>query len=283
MNDRRKRQPVPVRVLALLTALCLLAGLCGCRKDTGGEDQGTGPSAKDEVIVLPPDEPMMGIGRITSADAKERDQLILIDPGHGFDDPGNGDGDGSFWRDLGVRERDVTIVVAKMLDEELRKKGFRTMLTHNGEYFPEEFNYDGNNKFHPDERVVYMNYVSPDYIVSVHVNSAGNANACGTIVFYNSTSSSKWNDWSEPAAEYIAEAIDACVEINASTKIENELTFDGASFAVTRDTHAAASLIEMGYVTNYDDAQDMLNEVWQRSMAEGIALGIARFFDSLET
>ena len=177
-------------------------------------------------------------------------------------------------------------IAGRLLDtavEELRKKGFRTMLTHNGEYFPEEFNYDGNNKFHPDERVVYMNYVSPDYIVSVHVNSAGNANACGTIVFYNSTSSSKWNDWSEPAAEYIAEAIDACVEINASTKIENELTFDGASFAVTRDTHAAACLIEMGYVTNYDDAQDMLNEVWQRSMAEGIALGIARFFDSLET
>ena len=266
-----------------LAAALLLLPLAGCsRRPSDGDGKDAGKGAKSEIIELPPASPAMGVGRLMPNVYIEREQLILIDPGHGFDDPGNGDSEGNYWKTLDVRERDVTLSVAKMLDEELSERGFRTALTHNGEYFPEEFNYDGNNKFMPDERAAYINYVSPDYMVSIHVNSAENQSACGAIVFYNLTSPTKANDWSEPAAEAIADAIDEYVVISAPTKVGNEITFDFASFAVTRDTYAPGCLIEMGYSTNEVDAQNLLEEDWQHSMAKGIAVGITRFFDGLE-
>ena len=276
-----KKTTVLFLIFALLFSLTF-ACLTGCSEKNTGENSGDGVTEKKEVVHLPPASPAMGVGRVMPGLYVDRDELILIDPGHGFDDPGAGDTDASWWKDLEVRERDVTLAVAKMLDEELQARGFRTMMTHDGVTFPEEFNYDGNNKFMPDERAAYINYVAPDYMVSVHVNSAENQGACGAIVFYNLTSQTKWNDWSEPAAEYIADAIDEYVMISAPTKLGNEITHAFASYAVTRDTHAPGCLIEMGYATNEVDAQNLLREDWQRSMAQGIAAGIARFFDSLE-
>ncbi len=272
------------RLLAVLTLLSiLLCALClsACSKKKRGDEEEQ-KEEEHEVIDLPPAVPAMGVGRIMPGVWAQREELVLIDPGHGFDDPGNGDGEKSWWLNLDVRERDVTLAVAKMLKEELEKRGFRTAMTHDGVTLPQEFNYDGNNKFNPDERAACINSISPDYMVSVHVNYAENQEACGAIVFYNLTSSSKWNDWSEPAAESIAEAIDDYVVTSATTKLGNEIIYDFASYAVTRDTHCAACLIEMGYASNEVDAQDMLREDWQRSMAEGIAEGIARFFDSME-
>ena len=277
-HARKKRALILGGLLLLLFLVCL----SGCsRGESGKEDDGAAQSERQE-IELPPAVPAMGVGRVMPGVWAQRDELILIDPGHGFDDPGNGDGDKSWWQNLDVRERDVTLVVANMLREELEKRGFRTAFTHDGTAFPQDFNYDGNNKFMPDERAAYINYVSPDYMVSVHVNYADNQNACGAIVFYDKTSPSKWNDWSEPAAEFIAEGIDDFVVTTATTKVGNEIIYDFASYAVTRDTHCAASLIEMGFASNEVDAQYMLREDWQRSMAEGIAEGIARFFASMD-
>ena len=269
----------------ILAAALILSCFSGCSKREAkdpADGQTESANERREAVVLLPAAPATGVGRVMPAEIKEREQLILIDPGHGFNDPGNGDNEGSFWRDLPVREREVTMAVAKRLDAELQNQGFRTMLTHDG-VNRAEYDWNQNWIFDPDERAAYINYIDPDYMVSVHVNSVvGNPDACGTYVFYDLSSPSKWNSWSEPAAESIAEAIDEFVLISAPTKLGNEIIFDYASYAVTRDTHAAGSLIEMGFVTNEVDAENMLNEDWQQSMAHAIAVGIARFFDSME-
>lgn len=276
----KKPVRLPVLFPALLLVCCFL--LAGCGRLNGGGAEEDEEGTKTQMAELPPAAPAMGIGRVMSGIVTQREELILIDPGHGFGDPGNGDAEQSYWKDIGVCERDITIVVARMLDEELQKRGFRTAMTHDGETLPADFNYDWNDRFNPDERAACINYISPDYMVSLHVNSAENQSACGAIVFYNLTSQMKWNDWSKPAAEAIARAIDDYVMISAPTKAGSEVDYWFASYAVTRDTHAAGCLIEMGYATNEVDAENMLNEDWQRSMAEGIAEGIKRFFDSKE-
>ena len=273
---------IPLRTLACFLAFLLLASFlfAGCSRLTGKEAEEDEEENRTEIVDLPPAAPAMGIGRVMPGVVTQRDELILIDPGHGFGDPGNGDAEQSYWKDIGVCERDITMTVSRMLDEELQKRGFHTAFTHDGETIPADFNYDWNDRFNPDERAACINYISPDYMVSLHVNSAENQSACGAIVFYNLTSQMKWNDWSKPAAEAIARAIDDYVMISAPTKAGSEVDYWFASYAVTRDTHAAGCLIEMGYATNEVDAENLLNEDWQRSMAEGIAEGIKRFFDS---
>ena len=50
------------------------------------------------------------------------------------------------------------------------------------------------------------------------------------------------------------------------------------SLALTRETYAAASLIEIGFATNTSDAARMLDPQWQSLLAKSIADGIDDFF-----
>lgn len=279
--------------LTLLTLVLLLSALlfgCGRVRDEpkvpeSGKTEAETPaevSVTTETVSLPPASPATGVGRIMPKVVEQRDTLICIDPGHGFEDGGSGDAETSFFPE-GVVEKDITIAVARLLNEDLTARGFRTVMTHDGVTIPAEFNWDGNDRFNPNERVAMMNALEPDYIVSVHTNTTGNPYACGVQVYYNHISGSKWNDWNEPAAEKIAEAIDEMVETTATTQLCNPITSDNASLAVTRDTHAAAALIELGFCTNEQDAEKLVDPEWQESVAEAIATGITRFFDGMES
>ena len=52
-----------------------------------------------------------------------------------------------------------------------------------------------------------------------------------------------------------------------------------ASYAVLRETKAAASLIEVGFCTNPEEAQRMLNYEWQDTLVKGISDGILNYYN----
>lgn len=176
----------------ILLPLLASALLLSCRPGTAAE----------QTAESPPAVPAMGVGRaaaspdsepavcgesvasggpyesIRETETKpetevvlERDLLVCIDPGHGFEDGGSGASEASFYPD-GTLEKDVTITVAHLLKDALEKEGFRTVMTHDGKTIPEEYNWDGNDIFNPNERVALMNAPDPDYIVSIHTNAA---------------------------------------------------------------------------------------------------------------
>ena len=274
-------------LLAVILAGSLLAGCGGKPAETEGnvasapQVEASAAPVREEVVELPPAMPAVGVGRIMPEVVEQRDILICVDPGHGFEDGGSGDAETSFFP-AGTLEKDITIVVANMVNEDLKKRGFKTVMTHDGVNMPETYNWDGNNKFNPNERVALMNDLKPDYIVSIHTNTAGNPNACGVQVYYDHVSGFKDNDWNEPAAIAIAEAIDERVETTADTDLRNPINADNASLAVIRDTHPAACLIELGFCTNEKDAANLTDPAWQTAVADAIAEGIERFFDSME-
>ena len=207
----------------------------------------------------------------------KKNRTICIDPGHGFYD--NGTGEASYFPE-GVYEKHVTLAIANFLNQDLIDRGFDTIMTHNGVDVP-EYDWDGNWIFNPNERIAFINAQEVDYVVSIHVNAAGNPDACGVRIFYQDNNY-KWNDWAKPAAETIKEAIDDTVEITAPTTANDPSTMADSDFAIPRETHAASSLIEVGFCTNVVDAVNLVNEEWQKSVANGIAEGIERFFDNLE-
>jgi len=274
-------------LLAAILAGSVLAGCHGKPAETEGnvasapQVEASAAPVREEVVELPPAMPAVGVGRIMPEVVEQRDILICVDPGHGFEDGGSGDADTSFYP-AGTLEKDITIVVATMVNEDLQKRGFKTVMTHDGVNMPETYNWDGNDRFNPNERVAMMNDLKPDYIVSIHTNTAGNPNACGVQVYYDHVSSFKDNDWNEPAAITIAETIDELVETTAETDLRNPINADNASLAVIRDTHPAACLIELGFCTNEKDAANLTDPTWQASVANAIAEGIERFFDGME-
>ena len=267
------------KAIAGTMALLLAAAVTGCsrRGKTPAPAPEQNEPSETEVVALEPAEPAVGVGRIMPAVVVKKNRTICIDPGHGFYD--NGTGEASYFPE-GVYEKHVTLAVSNFLNQALIDRGFDTIMTHNGTDIP-EYDWDGNWIFNPNERIAFINAQEADYVVSIHVNAAGNPDACGVRLYYNDNSY-KWNDWAEPAALAIKEAIDDTVEITAPTTADDPSSMADSNFAIPRETHAASSLIEVGFCTNVVDAVNLVNEEWQKSVANGIAEGIERFFDNLE-
>lgn len=260
------------RCLAALLAVALLV-FSSC----GSEASDTGVS---RVVSAEAAEPSSGVGRETEAEAvvvvpaEPKDYTICIDPGHGFVDGGTGDG---VFED-GILEKDITLAMAYLLVEDLENLGFKTIMTHNGVDLPAA-DRDGNQIFNVKERSAYVNQLDIDYLVSLHVNATDDTSVYGSQI-YCEQNGNKVNTWSESIAEAIATSLTNALPDSKAPKIwanEKDKTLE-----MTRETNAAASLIEIGFCTNESDRANMIDPEWQATFSQAIADGINSFFTELE-
>jgi len=262
MNHRIKR--ILCGAAAVLIA-CL--SLTACNNDTAPAEN----SKRERVRRAA--TPAVGVGRIMPEIHEPKAYTIMIDPGHGFEDGGAGDG---ILPD-GILEKDINLAIANYLNEDLTKYGFQIIMSHDGDTFPKTAVYDNNNKYRPEERVSYANSQDIDYYISIHVNSHTDPNASGARVYYQQTWV-KENQNSEVITRYVANAID-----NAFVGDSSVVTHNDVSLAVTRETKAAATLVEIGFCTNPTDAANMIQPEWQAQMAQAMADGIFKYYtDNVE-
>ena len=240
-------------------------------------------SNKEEVDDTREDTPAKvsltaGVGRKTSEPISptRNSYTICIDPGHGFVD--GGCGEGIF--DDGILEKDVTLAIAKCLERELQSLGYSTVLTHDGTTIPANADSNGNRIFSAAERAEYVNKLDIDYFVSIHVNAFDSDTSVSGVQIYYEQNANKSNTWSEEIARDISDAIQTTVPNVSRVSLK-----DGAdySLAVTRQTKAAASLIEVGFCTNPNDAANMADPEWQTAFAKAVAAGIDEFFGGAST
>ncbi len=232
-----------------------------------------GCSSVDEGML-----PAFGAGKVTTVSSTETEEperepsekkgiTICVDPGHGYEDGGTSSellGD--------ILEKDITLSVSMLVKNELELRGFDVVLTHNGENFPKASNDDGNNRFKPQERVAYANSLgsSIDYYLSIHCNSFDSPDVSGLIV-YHADESAKGTVGDLEIATVIKNTV-------AEDFPDYKVTLNTYPYYVIRYTKVPASLIELGFVTNENDAQNMLDEEWQAKMAASIADGLEAYY-----
>ncbi len=261
MNIRNKLHKITVSATALLLLLTSCgAGYTAELSAVGVRRDPTVPAVESESTETneePIDDPVA------------MSKVICIDPGHGFDDPGCSS---EFLG--GLNEDDINLVIAKFLDEELRALGYQTIMTHDGETFPITSAYDNNNKFKPQERTAYAETLDIDYYVSIHCNSFDDPSANGIGVYYYD-GFNKVERTSGAIAEAINEGILDTLDVGTVSKV---IEMTSGAFHVIRETTVPASLIEVGFVTNEADAANLVDEVWQRAFAKGVAKGIDSYY-----
>ena len=262
MNHRMKK--IICGAAAILLAC---TAFVSCGNESGSED------APKKERIRKPATPSVGVGRIMPEIHKPKAFTILIDPGHGFEDGGAGDG----ILPSGILEKDINLAIANYLKEDLTDYGFQTIMSHDGKSFPKTAVDDNNNKFRPEERIAYANSLDIDYYISIHVNSHTDPNASGARVYYQQTWV-KENQNSEVITRYVANSID-----DAFIGDVDVVTHNDVSLAVTRETKAAATLVEVGFCTNPTDAANMIQAEWQEQMAQAMADGIHQYYtDNVE-
>jgi N-acetylmuramoyl-L-alanine amidase len=219
-------------------------------------------------------------------------RTIMIDPGHGGKDPGaHGLG--------GVTEKDVNLQFAKLLGEALRQKGFNILFTR------------ATDTFIPLEtRTEMANSKGADLFVSVHCNAHGDPDTSGLETYSlnlaqsqdavrvaareNASSQKKISDLQAILTDLMLSAktveskdLARLVQKRALGNLRGQYrTRDRgpheAPFFVLIGANMPAVLVELGYITNPDEAKRLSSEAYMRALAQGMADGIAAYKKRIE-
>lgn len=171
-------------------------------------------------------------------------RTVIIDPGHGGHDKGGQWGL--------VYEKHLALDTSVRLENELKKRGFRTVMTRRSDYF-----------ISLPERVRIASRYSDAIFVSVHYNYTWKQHVSGLETFYHSGQS-------HALASYVHSGMLSKVRVvNRGVKF--------ARFYVIRNTTCPSILVEGGFVSNANERSRMKSAWFRQALAEGIADGIVRF------
>lgn len=181
---------------------------------------------------------------------------IFIDQGHNPNNP-NAGAEGN-----GLREQDIVFRIGILLAELFRENpAFEVKLSR-----PTlEVQLGTSNTTSLRERVRLANEWGADYFLSLHTNASSIPSATGVEAFA----------YSKPS-EVFSLGEDIVNEISALTGLRNRGMKVRSGLYVLRKTSMPAVLIELGFITNPNDARLMVDE--PELFAQGIYDGSLEFF-----
>jgi len=224
---------------------------------------------------------------------------ILIDPGHGGKDPGAIGEHQVGGTKLRVVEKDIALSVARKLHARL-KETFperKILITRSGDSYPSlEDRVEMANavELTANEAIIY---------VSIHANAAFNKNARGFEVWYlNPEYRRKLVEPGAPGgpSDDIAPILNAMLEEEFTTEsiilarslvtslqetigdVSPNRGVKAEEWFVVRNARMPSVLVEMGYITNLEEAKLLATEDYLRRVAEGIYNGVAEFIGYFE-
>lgn len=192
---------------------------------------------------------------------KASDYEIAIDGGHGPNTPGK---ETPIVPSLGrkIQEEEFNFAVAKKLDVELRRCGFRTFFTHNEGY-----------DVPLTTRTNKANAEKADALVSIHFNAMGNTFAYSTAEGFSCHIQEGMSNTS--GAYKLAKIM--CEELARGTKQVNRGIVK-QNLAMTRQTNMTAVLVECGFMDDPEEALLMLNPKFQQEVAAELAKAFCRYY-----
>ncbi|MGE4553407.1 MAG: N-acetylmuramoyl-L-alanine amidase [Desulfovibrionaceae bacterium] len=218
-------------------------------------------------------------------------RTVMIDPGHGGKDNGAVHN--------GIKEKDVNLKVALALGAILKKQGYKVLYTRTNDEF-----------ISLEDRTAMANMGKADLFLSLHCNAHHSADINGLEVY--SLNLAKNQDAIRVAAKensvdpkQISDLQYILSDLMLSSKIEessdlaeveqgaiikrvrpkygiNDHGHREAPFYVLMGAKMPAVLIEMGYLTNPDEARLMKKDSFIKVMAQGIADGVADYKRKIE-
>lgn len=198
-----------------------------------------------------------------------RHHLVVVDAGHGGTDGGT--------QGSGVLEKNCSLQIAGRVQQELRARGMRTLMTREGDTYVELA-----------ERSAIANRNAASVFVSIHLNAdATSADTAGVETYF--CSRKRLGDMGKMRAQFEVEpgvAIkDARSEWLARVVQRSMCAATGAADRRARDSnyvvvmHAEcpAVLVECGYLTNAAEAQQLATAAYQQKAAVAIAESVRHF------
>lgn len=190
----------------------------------------------------------------------EKKYTVVIDPGHGGNDPGN----------LGIKSpKEKTRVYEKDLNLEISKKVAAILSRQNDIQVILTRTEDETVEL--ENRALVANSQKADVLVSIHMNAESGGNTANGVETYYKYGATK-DDKSILLAKTIQKTIGAYVTMR-------DRGIKEANLQVLQESKMPAALVECGFITNIKERDKLLDKTYQNRLAEGIAQGILSFID----
>lgn len=234
---------------------------------------------------------------VTRNSAGKRDIVVVIDPGHGGEDPGA-------IGPRGTREKDVVFRMSKTLVELINKQpGYTAKLTRTGDYYIGLRN-----------RTLLARKYNADLFVSMHADAFRTPQPSGASVFALSqrgatSETARWLAQSENRSDLIGGAgglsldgrddmlagvlldLSMTASINASLGVGSSVLgklgdvaklhkpgVEQAAFAVLKSPDIPSILVEAGFISNPTEEKNLGSERYQIRLASAVMDGINDHF-----
>ncbi|WP_125391136.1 N-acetylmuramoyl-L-alanine amidase [Streptococcus oralis] len=193
---------------------------------------------------------------------------IFLDPGHGGRDSG------AFY--YNVAEKDLNMQIYRKLRARLEELGYKVLTSRDSDVYVDFIT----------ERSRMVNKTNSDIFISIHFNATGSAysKASGIQTYsysdepdYPSKINKNWHNHPDRISESkrLAAAIHSSLLAETGAKDAGQLE---RSFAVLRETAKPAVLLELGYMDNFTESQQIRDSRYQDKLVSGIVKGIQKYY-----
>lgn len=205
--------------------------------------------------------PPAGPGAPSPSPAPLAGKVIVLDPGHGGPNPGS----------IGVGptpEKDNVLAIGLYAKELLEAAGAKVVMTRSADVDPSVGTpWEGQPTGQLDARVATANNSGADVFVSIHNNYNNDPSYTGIQVYY---------DVNRPESAPLAQALHQALLTTLGAADRGLM--DGSWLKVLRETRMPAVLLEIGFLSNPDEAYRLSTPAFRRQAAQAIYQGLLSYF-----
>ena len=246
-RKRRRVMAYTVRgIMAAVLAVMILLMICGCLyiRDFFRRNENESSTQKADVVR----ETISGVeeDELDADLSGEENHMVVLDAGHGGEDGGT--------VEQAATEKEINLAVVLKLKELLEEQGIRVVLTRDKDIFMKL-----------EERVQIANGEKADLFISIHCNYyEKDSSIYGLECYY-----CKSGEEGKHCAEKIMETIEESKNI-VSRNVKP------ADYYILKNTTVPAVLVEIGYLSNYNERNQLMSEEYQEKLAGELVKGIVK-------
>ncbi len=195
--------------------------------------------------------------------AENGERCVVIDAGHGGNDPGK----------VGINnalEKDLNLRIALLVKQYLEANDIKVVMTRESD--EGLYDADAPNKKVQDmkQRIALIDEANPLVTVSIHQNSYPEEYVHGAQVFYYDGSRE-----GQRLAEYIQ------TRLVETTDPENKRQVKANdSYYLLKKTAVPIVIVECGFLSNREEAEKLVSDDYQKEVAWAVAIGILQYLNT---